>query len=173
MIVSLHHNYYGHNRYIVKWRYAFFKIEGESLVPYDITQTLAVENPMEIIERKAQERKLPYLYKSADLICTGYLVENKIDEDRLVLRLDEILKGTEDDELITIDYSNQYGIDKNEKGTKWLFFLKKHGSEYRLFGRMNGFYLIEKGKLLRSFRSPIWNNIKSFKEEIKLFREDQ
>ncbi len=173
VIVSLFHNPYGHNHYVIFWRSAFFRLESDCLTPYDVTRNLTVDDPLEVIENEARKRKLPVLYKYADLICTGHLITNNLEEEFLVLRVDKVLKGKEKNKVITISYKDDYDINNKEKGSNWLFFLKKRNSEYYTFANVNGFFLIKNGKLLREFRTTAWKSMKSFKEAISILEEDR
>ena len=169
VIVGLWHNNYGYNRLIISFRDLFLKFEGNDYIPYEKSIYLNFDNPLGLIEKRGKERKFEELYKHAEVVCIGSLEDNNTSERKLVLRLEEVLKGDVNQPKITIDYSTGYTIDYDEIGFRLLFFLEKKENIFRIFTGVNGIYPIRDGKLIRRNKSPLNTNLSKLKKDIKVW----
>ena len=163
VLIGLSYNIEGNNKYIVHWHEAFFEIADGQLIPYKSEYYVQSDKPMEVLEQSARKRDFSYLYKQAEIVCVGRLVDNDGTNQKATIAVDDYLKGKTSDSTLTIDYSNGYDMRLRDTGIHLLLFLGRKGTNYQLSGGMNGIYSIQDGKLTRD-SLPLVTNLSKAEE---------
>ena len=180
VIIFLSYNMFGYGNYILAIDEAFFKIVGDDLVPYVEQAYLDVDNPLEIIEKRAKARTFEEMYKTADLICVGnvkdvrdvysFMRTGKL-MGKFIVEIEETLKGEADNPEITIDASNfTPGFISKQIGNRVLLFLKKWGSNFKTIEGRNGYYTLKEGKLFKGNIAPILTTLEGLKESVEKWK---
>jgi len=174
-IVGIAPNTRGTEYNILNNRKAFFKIDGTNLIPYQEEYRLEVDEPLEIIEKKAKERHLSEIFRAADLVCLGTvtrLLDPGSPDLEISVSIDEILKGTSKKSIIEVDVSDvNRSFKRKQPGFQALLFLKKTGSGYKTVAGVNGYYVLKGEKLYRGFTQPFSFGISELKRKIEVWKE--
>jgi len=174
IIIALGYNIYGNNLYILHHRNAFFKIEGDSLLPYEKESFLDVSNPLEVIEAKAEERQFNNMYRAADLICLGFVKEIYFPTQlsaQFKVGIKEIFKGPTDLFELTVDGSNiRWVFKEGETDYQVLLFLQKDKDVYKTVAGINGYYTVENNKLIRIRHAPLRTNLTDLKSQFNIWK---
>ena len=154
----------------------FFRVEGTKLIPYMKELYLAVDNPLELLVKKAEERRMTEMFEASDLICTG-TVAKLVDVDslsgRLIVSIDETLKGTAEESEITVDMPDVPLPSTLEgPGFRVMLFLKKDGSRYRPVAGINGYFVMNGENLTSGQSTPVWMSAGQLKSYIEMWNED-
>jgi len=153
----------------------FFRMEGTELIPYRQELYLAVDKPLEVMAKKAKEREITEVFKASDLICTG-TVTQLIDWDsrsrKLLVSIDETLKGKAEESEICVDLSNVFLPSKIQApGFRVMLFLKKDNSGYRPVAGVNGYYVMDGERLTRGHSTPVRMTASQLKCAIKKWKK--
>jgi hypothetical protein len=141
----------------------FFRMEGTKLIPYREDLYLAVDNPLEVMAKKADERrikeKMKEMSKASDLICTGTVTKPaKMDSlsGKWIVSIDETLKGTAEKSEITVDMPDLILTSKlDAPGFRVMLFLKKDDSGYRAVSGFNGCCIMDGERLTSGQGAPV------------------
>lgn len=153
----------------------FYRVEGTELIPYREELYLDVDKPLEVMATKAKEREMSEVFRTSNLICTG-TVTKLIDLDspsrKLVVSIDETLKGKAEQSEITVDMSNIFlPSTLQSPGFRVMLFLKKGGSGYMPVAGINGYYLIDGERVTRGHSTPVKMTASQFKSNIEMWKE--
>jgi len=152
----------------------FFKLEGVNLIPYQEEYYLAMDNPLDVIAKKAKEREMPALFQAADLICTGSvteLIDPEKPSKKLVVTADELLKGSVEGAEVSVHVSDvAESFEHKKPGYRALLFLKKSGCSYKPVAGINGYYVIEGDKLLRGHTLPMRTTLRQVRDSIESWK---
>lgn len=175
VLVCIELNARGTGHHIIKHRRAFFRLDGDNLVPYQREYRLAVDKPMEVIANKAKERELPQIFKAADLICIGTvtrLIDPASARKEINVSVDEILKGTEEESSISVDVAEVNRSFKHQRpGFHVLLFLKRDNYGYKTVEGVNGYYVVKGDLLYRGITQPMNFGVSELKGNIKVWKE--
>jgi len=174
-IIAFNPNSRGTGYNIISRATRIFRVEGTKLIPYRKEFYLTVDNPLEVLARKAKERKITEVFKNSDLVCTGTvtkLINLNSPTRRYKVLIDTILKGTEEKSEITVDMSDIYLPSRlNKPGFRVFLFLKKSSSGYKPVAGINGYYVIDGEKLTRGHSTPVRMSVKQLTDNIKVWME--
>jgi len=176
-IVALRLNSQGTGYNILDYDLRIFRLEGTKLIPYREEYYLAVDKPLEVMERKAEEREMPEIVKASDLICTG-TVTKLIGYDcpprsrRVIVAIDETLKGKAEESEISVDMSRVFLPSTVQMpGFRVMLFLKKGSSGYKPVAGVNGFYAMDGEILTRGHSTPLKMTVSELKSNINMWEE--
>lgn len=154
-----------------------FRLEGTKLIPYREEYSLAVDNPLGVLARKAKKREMPEIFKASDLICTGTVTkligyDSPPSSRRLMVSIDETLKGEAEESEISVDMSKVFLPSAAQApGFRVMLFLKKGSSGYRPVAGVNGFYAMDGEILTRGHSTPVKMTASQLKSNIKMWKE--
>ena len=158
-------------------RESIFRIDGDNIVPYQKEAVLTFDDPWQVIEQIAKERRFESLFSGADVVCTGTVIE-LIDPSkpsrRILVAPKEFYKGSCAEDRITVDVSNiLQPFAQLESGFKVLLFLQQDGSLYRPVAGVNGYYTLDGEKLVRGHNRPLRKTLRELKSEISIWKESE
>ncbi len=158
-------------------RDAFYKMEDRELTPYQANRFFSFDDPLLVIERKAKEREMPEIFKSADLVCFGTVTDVRSEDLRLptlVVKIGETVKGSVSESEITVNVTNtSRSFENTRPGYQVLLFLNGAGQEYLPVGGINGYYVIDAEKITRGNTLPLRLSASQLRSRLSVWKEEQ
>jgi hypothetical protein len=158
-------------------RDAFYKIQGGELIPYQANRYFSFSNPLSVIERKAREREMPEIFKSADLVCFGTVTDvigAATRSPKLVVKIGETIKGSSSGSEITVDVTNtSRSFEDRRPGYQVLLFLRRLDHKYSPVAGVNGYYVVDGEKITRGHNLALHLNVSQLKSKLSVWKEGQ
>ena len=172
IIIGLHHNIRGNNRYFLVEDHLIFKVEGNNLLPYEEEYTVNIANPIHLMCSVAAQREYKHMIIKADYICVGLLKELNRDSGVAVFSILENIKGIFVSEELIVHYEHNVAIEFKKLNDTLLIFLSNDNGNYKLLDGINSVYLINNGRLIRN-RTTLSTTLKQVKSEFQIYMEEE